>query len=132
MTFASSQNQALITKHVIRILDEWGLSAKDVISILALPIKTRTRHLERYRSGEPLPNTKEVAECVEHIAGIADALRTTYPRNAQMGIIWMRTPHKRFQNQSPIQILSKRGLRGLRIVRAELDCTFAWDESSTN
>lgn len=119
----------------MRILDEWGLSGKNTINILALPIKTRTRHLERFREGEPLPNSQVVLERIEHIAGIADALRTSYPRNAHMGIIWMRTPHKRFQKQTPLQVLAERGLSGLsglRAVRAELDCVFAWDESRPN
>ncbi len=97
----------------MRILDEWGLSGKDIISILALPNKTRSRHLERFRDDTAFPESEKTMQRIEHIAGIADALRTSYPRNAQMGIIWMRTPHKRFANRSPLQVLSERGLSGL-------------------
>lgn len=129
MSSYTQDEQVQITKHIMRILDEWGLSGKDAISILALPTNTRIRHLERFRDGDPLPDTCEITERIEHIAGIADALRTSFPRNAHMAIVWMHTPHKRFQNQTPIQILADRGLSGLRVIRAELDCAFAWDES---
>jgi len=47
-----------------------------------------------------------------------------------MGIVWMQTPHRRFQNQPPLSILSEQGLNGLRMVRAELDCAFSWDDST--
>lgn len=132
MSSSSQQNRVQITKHIMHILDEWGLSGKDTISILALPSKTRTRHLEHFRDGSAFPENEKTMQCIGHIAGIADALRTSYPRNAHMGIVWMRTPHRRFNNQSPLEVLPNRGLSGLKVVRAELDCAFAWDESSAN
>lgn len=120
-----------ISKHTLRILDEWGLNGKQIIEILALPDKIKSRHLERFRDGEPFPNDELIMSRIEHITGIADALRTSFPRNAQMGIIWMRTPHKRFQNHPPLQLLVDQGLSGLLQVRAELDCAFAWSESKS-
>jgi len=113
----------------MRVLDEWELSGKDIIRLLALPSKIRLRHLERFRDGEAFPDSKDTFERIEHIAGIADALRTSFPRNAHMGIIWMRTPHRRFQNQTPLVVLSEQGLNGLRMVRSELDCAFSWSET---
>lgn len=126
------QNQVEITRHIMRVLDEWKLPSKDIIKLLQLPKKVRLRNLDRYRDGEAFPVSEETLERIEHIAGIADALRTSFPRNAHMGIVWMQTPHRRFQNQPPLTILSEQGLNGLRLVRAELDCAFSWDESLTN
>lgn len=127
----SNHDLIAISKNTMRVLDEWGLSGKEIITLLALPSKIRVRHLERYRDGSPFPESKEIMERVEHIAGIADALRTTFPRNAYMGIKWMHSRHKRLQNQTPIHFLNEHGLGGLRIVRAELDCAFAWDQSGS-
>ena len=98
----SLESQRQISKQIIRILDEWGLSGKEIINLLALPNKTRVRHLDRYRDGEALPDSKDTQIRIEHIVGIADALRTTFPRNSHMAIIWMRTPHKRFKNKTPV------------------------------
>jgi hypothetical protein len=125
----SLQNQIDLTRQIMRVLDEWQLKGKDIINLLALPSKVRLRNLDRYRDGEAFPESKETLERIEHIVGIADALRTSFPRNAHMGIIWMQTPHRRFQNQPPLAILSEQGLKGLRMVRSELDCAFSWDDT---
>jgi len=37
-------------------------------------------------------------ERIEHLVGIADALRTSYPRNAYMSSIWMNRINHRFDN----------------------------------
>ena len=125
------QQQTKISKHIIRLLDEWGLDGKQIIQILALPNKIKPRHLDRFREGEAFPHVQGTMCRIEHIAGIADALRTSFPRNAHMGVIWMRTPHKRFQNQPPLTLLVNQGLSGLLQVRAELDCAFAWNENQS-
>lgn len=127
----SKEDLILISKNTMRVLDEWGLSGTEIINILALPSNIRVRHLERYREGIPFPDSIDLMERVEHIAGIADALRTSFPRNAYMGIKWMHAPHKRFQHKSPLGFLNERGIGALKIVRAELDCTFAWDQSGS-
>ena len=129
MSSPSPQHQVEITRHIMRVLDEWQLSGKDIIKLLELPEKIRARNLDRFRDGEAFPESEETLLRIEHIAGIADALRTSFPRNAHMGILWMRTPHRRFKNQPPLAILSEQGLNGLRMVRAELDCAFSWDDA---
>ena len=126
----TSQELVQITKHIMRVLDEWGLSGQDIINVLALPKNIRARHLDRFRDDTPFPADEEIMQRIEHIAGIADALRTSFPRNAHMGIHWLRTPHKRFKNLAPLHVVTEQGLTGLRIVRAELDCAFGWNETS--
>jgi hypothetical protein len=129
MSSSSPQHQVEITRHIMRVLDEWELPGKDIIKLLELPSKVRLRNLDRFRDGEAFPESQQTLERIEHIVGIVDALRTSFPRNAHMGILWMHTPHRRFQNQPPLTILSEQGLKGLRMVRSELDCAFSWDDS---
>ncbi len=129
MPSLSPQQLIDVTRNIMRVLDEWELSGKDIIDLLALPSKIRLRHLDRFRDGEAFPDSEDTFERIEHIAGIADALRTSFPRNAHMGIVWMRTPHRRFQNQTPLAVLSEQGLNGLRMVRSELDCAYSWSET---
>ena len=120
----------LITKSIMRHLDEWGLEGQEIIDLLALPEKTRTRHLEKYRNGTAFPKSSATIARIEHIAGIADALRTTFPRNAHMGLRWLRTPHRRFNNKTPLETIL-RSDTGLFRVRSELDCVYAWDQSGS-
>ena len=129
MSSQASQHEVEITRHIMRVLDEWQLPGKEIIKLLELPDKIRSRNLDRFRDGEAFPESQETQIRIEHIAGIADALRTSFPRNAHMGILWMRTPHRRFKNQPPLAILSEQGLNGLRMVRSELDCAFSWDDA---
>jgi len=63
--------------------------------------------------------------------GIIDALRTTYPRNLQMGARWMVAPHIRLQNRCPLQAMLEDGEQGVVAVLSELDCAYAWELSGS-
>ncbi len=91
----------------------------------------RVRKLERYRQDESFPDTEIVNQHLEHLVGIADALRTSYPRNTEMCALWLHKPHKRFENQEPLAVMLNKGLQGLIQVRSQLDCSFAWNVSGS-
>ena len=115
-----------LTRSIMAILDEWGLSAKQLAFILDLPKGTPTRALRRYRDNTPFPSDESVYQRIEHIIGIADALRTTYPHNPPMGTLWMRQSNKRFGDRSPLHKIVTEGLDGLEAVRSHLDCAYDW------
>ena len=106
----TQDEQITLTINIMGILDGWGMSAAEIISLLALPEKTPTRALRRYRENTPFPVTAEVEERIEHILGITDALRTSYPHNPQMGKMWIRQRSKKLKNQIPLQIIIENGL----------------------
>ncbi len=122
------EHRIQLAQAILWMLDDWGLDGEQIIELLQLPENTRTRHLQRYRMGrEPLPDTPETNKRVEHLVGIADALRTTFPRNDQMRTLWLHSPHRRFNKRPPLQVIVEEGLEGLIAVRAELDCVFQWE-----
>lgn len=123
------EEQTTLTVDIMGILDGWGMSATQIISLLALPDKTPTRALRRYRENTPFPITAEVSERVEHIMGITDALRTSYPHNPHMGKMWIRQRSKKLNNQIPLQIIVENGLEGIIEVRQHLDCSFDWQSN---
>jgi len=110
----------------MQLLNEWEIPLKSQIDILGLPEKTSTRYLSKFSQDTPLPDDKDIQVRIEHLVGIADALRTTFPHNANMGKHWMKTPHRRLNKKSPISVLMDEGLTGLINVRATLDCSFDW------
>ena len=112
-------------------LDEWGLSAADQVTVLNLPDGTRTPKLRAYHDDTPLPNDSNVEFRAVRILGIIDALRTTYPKNEQMGSRWMKAPHRRMQNRTPLQVMLEEGDTGVNTVLAELDCAYAWELSGS-
>ncbi len=121
-----------LTNQVMELLDSWGTDGQQKIILLGLPEDMRTRKLERYRQDEAFPDNEIVNEHLTHLVGIADALRTSYPRNVEMCAHWMKKPHRRFSDKKPISLMIEKGLQGLIQVRAHLDCSFAWNISGSS
>ena len=84
MAELTQEDRVALARIVTNMLDEWGIKASDQVNILALPEGTPTRMLRRYQDDTPLPDDPDVLKQVEHLMGIADALRTTFPRNASL------------------------------------------------
>jgi hypothetical protein len=129
MSELTQEDRTNLGRMVVNMLDEWDVKASDQVNILALPDGTPTRMLRRYHENTPLPDDPEVMKRVEHLLGIADALRTTFPRNSRIGVLWLKQPCKRLRRRRPMDIMLEDGLSGLITVRTHLDCSFAWRET---
>jgi hypothetical protein len=129
MSELTPEDRTNLGRMVVNMLDEWNIKASDQVNILALPDGTPTRMLRRYHEDTPLPDDPEVMKRVEHLLGIADALRTTFPRNSRIGVLWLKQPCKRLRRRRPMDIILEDGISGLITVRTHLDCSFAWRES---
>lgn len=129
MNFPNYDEGVQISQAVIRILDYWGLSAQQQIRVLDLPENTPLRTIRKYRENKPFPEEVSIYERIEHIAGINEALATTFPRNAHMAPLWMKKPHRQLSDRAPIVVMLNDGLSGLVNVRMLLDCSFAWERS---
>ena len=129
MNAAPEETRTLMARRTMAALDSWQLNTDDIVALLALPKKTRRTQLERFRQGEALPDDPPLITRAEHIVGIADALRTSFPRNSRIGARWLITPHRRFRKRTPLSLMLEDGVNGLCRVRAELDCSFSWTRS---
>lgn len=129
MSALTAEDRNHLGRMVVNLLDDWGIKASDQVAMLALPRGTPTRMLRRYHEDTPLPDDPLVMQRVEHLIGIGDALRTTFPRNAGIGLHWLKQPCKRLRRRRPLDIMVEDGLKGLITVRTHLDCSFAWRES---
>jgi hypothetical protein len=129
MSVLTREDRTQLGHMVVNLLDDWGIKASDQVNILALPDGTPGRKMRRYHEDTPLPDDPEVMKRVEHLMGIADALRTTFPRNANIGLLWLKQPCRRLRSRRPLEIMIEDGLNGLITVRTHLDCAFAWRES---
>jgi len=131
MTAMNTEQNLLRTQKVMNALDEWGLSGEQILAVLDFPKTERSRHLAKYRKDTPFPDDEKVACRVTFLLGIIDALRTTYPRNLQMGARWMASPHVRLNNRCPLQAMLEDGETGVVAVLSELDCAYAWELSGS-
>ncbi len=128
---ATQEDRICLTRAVIGLLESWGVGPQEAIMILALPEETTVRGMHRYRMDTPFPDSPDVMERVEHLIGIADALRTTFPRNPQMGPLWMHRRNRHFRRRTPVDLMIEDGLNGVIAVRTHLDCSFAWAASGS-
>lgn len=114
------------TRRVINLLDEWGLDNGQQIQLLGLPESTRSRQISKFRNDTPFPDDEILMERVEHLVGIADALRTSYPTNAYGGVMWMQRRNSRFNNRAPLAAMLEDGLPTIVAIRIHLDCAYDW------
>ena len=121
-----------ITKTVMNVLDSWNLTTEQTVQVLGLSSQTKKRQLDKYRTLKAFKKDDLIIRRLSHVVGISDALRTTFPRNVNMSEKWMKTEHRRFDNETPLSVILEEGINGLCKVRAELDCTFAWEASGQN
>ncbi len=122
----SKEEMLDITSRVVNYLDQWQLNPEEVMDILGIS-DVKPRHLPKYRKMDTaLPQTDEVFSRIDHIVGIADALRTTYPFSDKMRVMWLRKPHRRFRKNTPLSVILKEGVNGLMRVRVEVDCAYGW------
>jgi hypothetical protein len=128
MTF---EQRVDLAKSIMYLLDEWGLSSQEKINLLAIPGSVRSRTVGQFYSGKALPDDPEVMNRVEHIVGIADALRTSYPRNGSMPAYWLNQNNKLFGDRTPLNCMLEDGLDGIVAVRVHLDCAYDWEISDT-
>jgi hypothetical protein len=129
MTQINEENRIELARIVMELLDNWGLSNAEKHNILDFPDSSRIRSMGQYANGKPLPDNSNVLERVEHLVGIADALRTSYPLNERMPAFWLNKTNKRFGNRTPMNCMLEDGLDGIVSVRIHLDCAYDWEIS---
>ena len=126
----TEQNILEITPHVIGLLEQWNLTPEQIYALLGLEGDVKSRDMRKFRSNsKALPWSKELAERIDHISGIADALQTTFPHNSEMRALWLRQPHRRFAKAKPLAVMLNEGMDGLVKVRIEVDCAWGWSLS---
>lgn len=126
------EDRITMTRAMVGLLDSWGVRPADQLALLALPAGTRPGAIRQFRQGTPFPEDIRIMERVEHFIGIADALRTSYPRNGHMGAIWMNKVNHRFDNRTPLAAMLEEGLDGIIAVRTHLDCAYDWHISGSD
>ena len=127
----SLEQKIELTHMIMTMLDDWGVSHKDKLNLLALPSHIRSRAVRRFYDNEPLPDDPNVFERIDHLLGIADALRTSYPLNSYMVSFWLNQKNQRFENLTPLAFMLQGGLENVVAVRAHLDCAWDWHRSGS-
>ena len=117
---------------ILSMLDDWGVAHRDKLILLALPTSVKVRAIRKYYIDEPFPDNAEVFERIDHLMGIADALRTSFPLNYQMTAFWLNNKNQRFNDQTPLEFMLEGGISNVIAVRSHLDCAWDWNQDKSN
>jgi hypothetical protein len=128
----SLEQKIEFTKKIMAMLDNWGVSHENKILLLNLPPEIKTRVVRRFYIDKPLPEDNEVIQRIEHLLGIADAIRTSYPLNGQMAAFWLNKKNERFENKTPLEFMLQGGSKNVIAIRAHLDCAWDWGQDELN
>jgi len=115
-----AETRAALAKAVTRLFDAWGLDNPERATLLGLAGNSRTT-LNRYRSGKPLGNSRDLLDRAGHLLGIHKNLMLLFPENPEVRNAWMSAANRRFGGRTPIEVADEQGLTGLLMVRAELE-----------
>lgn len=126
MKTLTHDEQINLTLRVLAVLDDWRLNSADKIFLLALPDDTRSRSIQKYQQGAPLPFDETVRMHVDHLLGIGHSLQLANPRNLAAGGLWLHRPHRRFNDRTPMSVMLEDGLDGIINIRKEIDCSYDW------
>ena len=117
-----------LTRNIMGMLEDWGLTLEHIKAVMGL--ETPLRKMDRFRRDTAFPDEETVNTRIRHIVGIAEGLRTAYPQNSAMARVWLQRPHRKFAKRAPLEVMVCDGMDGLIYVRAEVDCTFAWQATN--
>jgi transcriptional regulator with XRE-family HTH domain len=104
---------------VTKLLDHWHLSATQQAELLGLSSGSRST-LARYRSGEPLADSRDLLDRAGHLLGIHKSLRLLFPHDRDLAYRWMTQPNRRL-GARPVDLVVEHGFEGLLAVRRYLD-----------
>jgi len=128
----SHQQKLELTQFVMTMLDDWGLSHQNKMTLLDLPATVKVRSMRRFYQDEPFPAHEHVLERMDHLLGIAEALHTSFPLNSQMAKFWLNKSNPRFNNQTPLDYMLAGGIAHVVAIRAHLDCAWDWCQDHSN
>lgn len=113
-------SRARLARLVVALFDRWALPPADQAALLGLSPASRST-LARYRRGEPLADSADLLARAGHLLGIHKSLRIMFPHDHDLAYRWIRTPNRRFEGATPLELIRRHGYEGILAVRRYLD-----------
>jgi len=120
------ENNAEIARTVLSMFQNWGIDPGDQVKLLGLPSSVRSRVLNKYRNGYPLPDNEDCIMRVACLFAIQNAVSSLFPHNAKAADYWVTTPFDFFVGHTPLQIMLNEGIDGMKRVLNYLNGIQDW------
>ena len=115
----SGEARSALARMVTKLFDLWALSLPEQAGLLGLSTSNRAS-IARYRSGEPLADSRDLLDRVSCLLGIHKTLRILFPQNRDLAYRWMTSFNRRL-GQRPVDLVLERGFEGLLALRRYLE-----------
>jgi hypothetical protein len=121
MDLATPNARRIMAKALMNLFGQWGIDNNSQLNLLGLSSNSRSL-LNKYREGEKgLPTSRDVTDRVGWLLAIHKALRLLFPHNEQLRISWVTRRNAAFDNRTPLEFMTERGIIGLANVSRYLD-----------
>jgi hypothetical protein len=125
-TELSYEERVAVTRSVFLILKDWEVPPAVMPALLGFNPQTKRRELNRYRLGSPLPDEAEIYQRALLLIDIENSLHKMFPHSQISANLWVTTPRVKFGNETPLDLMLRRGLEGIRTVAAVLSEPGFW------
>ena len=122
----SPDEQIRLTRAIFRILDAWQVPKDMQPALLGLDPVLEKRILKRCRLGGPLPDRPEVFARAALLLKIDNALHKLFPRSELAASLWITTPRVKLGGITPLELMLKQGIAGLKSVEQGLYNLDVW------
>ncbi len=118
--FIDKEHRVKLTKIIMNLLDEWGLSTAQQLRLLGLR-ETSRNMLIRYRNNQSvMPYEQDKLDRMGIMLAIYKNLYDLYPENENIRKLWIHKKNKNFDGQKPIAVMLS-GIFGMADVMRYLD-----------
>jgi hypothetical protein len=122
----SYEQRVYITRSVFRVFGDWEIPPRLMPELLGLEPDIKRRVFNRYRLGTPLPEVGDSYERALLFLDIENALHKMFPHSQVSASLWVTTPRVKFANETPLDLMLRRGLEGIRTVSGVLNNVDLW------
>ena len=110
-----------MARALIKLFDQWNIDSNTRLNLLGLSDNSRSL-LTKYRKGEQgIPANRDAIDRVGWLLATHKALRLLFPHNEQLRKSWVNRRNAAFDNHTPLEYMTERGLIGLANVSRYLD-----------
>lgn len=115
-----------ITREVFRVFGDWEIPPALMPELLGMEPDIKRRVFNRFRLGSPLPEEGESYERARLLLEIDNALHKMFPHSQISANLWVTTPRVKFGNETPLDLMLRCGLEGIRTVNSVLTRRDPW------
>ncbi len=110
-----------MAKALLNLFDHWQLDTNTRLNLLGLSGNSRAL-LNKYRNGQQgLSYSRDALDRTGWLLSIHKCLRLLFPYNDELRHDWVNRRNQAFENHTPLEMMTERGIIGLANVSRYLD-----------